>query len=67
MEDVLELAARVAPLDTTVLVYGESGTGKEFIVRVIHDQSPLVDLGRRKMVVVGRSVVAVIRGYPTRR
>jgi DNA-binding NtrC family response regulator len=40
MRDVLELAARVAPLDTTVLVYGESGTGKEFIVRMIHDQSP---------------------------
>ena len=40
MEEVLELAAQVAPLDTTVLVYGESGTGKEFIVRLIHDQSP---------------------------
>jgi DNA-binding NtrC family response regulator len=40
MQDVLELAARVAPLDTTVLVYGESGTGKEFVVRMIHDQSP---------------------------
>jgi DNA-binding NtrC family response regulator len=40
MRDVLELAARVAPLDTTVLVDGESGTGKEFIVRLIHDQSP---------------------------
>jgi DNA-binding NtrC family response regulator len=40
MRDVLELGARVAPLDTTVLVYGESGTGKEFIVRMIHDQSP---------------------------
>jgi DNA-binding NtrC family response regulator len=40
MQDVLELAARVAPLDTTVLVHGESGTGKEFIVRLIHDQSP---------------------------
>jgi DNA-binding NtrC family response regulator len=40
MKAVLELAARVAPLDTTVLVYGESGTGKEFIVRMIHDQSP---------------------------
>lgn len=40
MQDVLELAARVAPLETTVLVYGESGTGKEFIVRLIHDQSP---------------------------
>jgi transcriptional regulator with PAS, ATPase and Fis domain len=40
MQDVLELAGRVAPLDTTVLVCGESGTGKEFIVRMIHDQSP---------------------------
>jgi DNA-binding NtrC family response regulator len=39
MREVLEMAARVAPLDTTVLVYGESGTGKEFIVRMIHDQS----------------------------
>jgi len=40
MQEVLELAARVAPLDTTVLVHGESGTGKEYIVRLIHDQSP---------------------------
>src|SRR5687768_6957849 len=40
MQHVLELAARVAPLDTTVLVYGESGTGKEFVVRLIHEQSP---------------------------
>jgi DNA-binding NtrC family response regulator len=40
MQDVLELAARVAPLETTVLISGESGTGKEFIVRLIHDRSP---------------------------
>jgi DNA-binding NtrC family response regulator len=40
MGDVLDLAAQVAPIDTTVLVYGESGTGKEFIVRLIHEQSP---------------------------
>src|SRR5690606_13431923 len=40
MQEVLELAAQVAPLDTTVLIYGESGTGKEFIVRMIHEQSP---------------------------
>jgi DNA-binding NtrC family response regulator len=39
MQEVLELAAQVAPLDTTVLVNGESGTGKEFVVRMIHDQS----------------------------
>jgi DNA-binding NtrC family response regulator len=40
MAVVLDLAAQVAPIDTTVLVYGESGTGKEFIVRLIHEQSP---------------------------
>jgi transcriptional regulator with PAS, ATPase and Fis domain len=39
MEGVLDLAAQVAPIDTTVLIQGESGTGKEFIVRLIHDQS----------------------------
>ena len=39
MDSVLEQAARVAPLDMTVLIGGESGTGKEFIVRMIHDQS----------------------------
>jgi transcriptional regulator with PAS, ATPase and Fis domain len=39
MREVLEMAGRVAPLDTTVLVCGESGTGKEFIVRLIHDHS----------------------------
>ena len=39
MQEVLELAGQVAPLDTTVLVFGESGTGKEFVVRMIHEQS----------------------------
>ena len=39
MREALEMAARVAPLDTTVLVQGESGTGKEFIARMIHDHS----------------------------
>ena len=39
MRESLELAARVAPLDTGVLVCGESGTGKEFVVRMIHEQS----------------------------
>ncbi len=43
MQDVLEMAARVAPMDTTVLVYGESGTGKEFVVRLIHDLSDRAD------------------------
>jgi transcriptional regulator with PAS, ATPase and Fis domain len=39
MRDVLEQAARVAPLDMTVLIAGESGTGKEFVVRMIHEHS----------------------------
>lgn len=39
MRKTLELAARVAPIDTGVLICGESGTGKEFVVRMIHDQS----------------------------
>jgi DNA-binding NtrC family response regulator len=39
MRGVVELASRVAPLDTTVLVTGASGTGKEFVVRLIHEHS----------------------------
>ncbi len=40
MREVLELAARVAPGDTTILVTGESGVGKELVARWIHDQGP---------------------------
>ncbi len=49
LREVLEKVERVAPLDSTVLVYGETGTGKELIARAIHDCSnrknrPLVKL-----------------------
>jgi formate hydrogenlyase transcriptional activator len=49
LREVLEKTERVAPMDSTVLIYGETGTGKELIARAIHDRSnrrnrPLVKL-----------------------
>ncbi|HEX7528149.1 MAG TPA: sigma 54-interacting transcriptional regulator [Thermoanaerobaculia bacterium] len=37
--DVLVQAAKVAPMETTVLLTGESGTGKEVVARAIHRSS----------------------------
>ncbi|MEW5976870.1 MAG: sigma-54 dependent transcriptional regulator [Acidobacteriota bacterium] len=39
MVEVYKLVARVAPLQTTVLIQGESGTGKERVARLIHKTS----------------------------
>lgn len=40
MEEVVNLAGRVANSTATVLIQGESGTGKELISRLIHNLSP---------------------------
>jgi len=37
--DMLEMAAQLAQVDTTVLIQGESGTGKELVARAIHFNS----------------------------
>ena len=39
MMNVFSMVFKVAPSDSTVLIYGESGTGKELIARAIHMNS----------------------------
>ncbi|HAD82945.1 MAG: hypothetical protein A2273_07070 [Candidatus Edwardsbacteria bacterium RifOxyA12_full_54_48] len=40
MQEALNLAAKVAPADSTVMITGDSGTGKELIAREVHRLSP---------------------------
>ncbi len=40
MRRVFEMAERVAPTDTTVLILGESGSGKDLLAQEIHERSP---------------------------
>jgi len=40
MGKLQQMIARVAPLDTSVLILGESGTGKELVARALQRQSP---------------------------
>ncbi|MFL5428086.1 MAG: sigma-54-dependent transcriptional regulator [Myxococcales bacterium] len=39
MRKLMDLARRIAQVDSTVLITGESGSGKERIARLIHDHS----------------------------
>jgi len=39
MEIIIQMALRVAPVDTTVLLLGESGVGKGMIAKLIHKHS----------------------------
>ena len=43
MRQAMELARRVAPADSTVLITGASGTGKELVARAVHELSPRAD------------------------
>jgi DNA-binding NtrC family response regulator len=43
IKKVINMVQKVAPTDSTVLIYGESGTGKELIARAVHANSPRKD------------------------
>jgi len=40
IKEVFRIISKIAPTNSTVLIYGESGTGKEMVARAIHDRSP---------------------------
>ncbi|MFC4801417.1 sigma-54 interaction domain-containing protein [Neobacillus sp. GCM10023253] len=40
MITTLQMAQKVAPLDSSILIHGESGVGKGVLARIIHDYSP---------------------------
>lgn len=40
MEELYKMVRKVAPTNTTILIYGESGTGKELFAKSVHYNSP---------------------------
>ncbi len=40
LNNALDVALKVAPIDLSVLIIGESGVGKDILPKVIHDNSP---------------------------
>ncbi len=42
-QKLFELAQRVAPVPTTILISGERGTGKKYLARLIHELGPRRD------------------------
>ncbi|MGD0498582.1 MAG: sigma-54 dependent transcriptional regulator [Bryobacteraceae bacterium] len=55
MRQILELAAEVASLRSTVLIQGESGTGKELIARAVHNSG---DRAQKPFVAVSCAALA---------
>lgn len=43
MQNMVQLALKIAQVDSTVLILGESGVGKELIARIIHSSSKRKD------------------------
>ncbi len=43
IKEVLEKIKKIAPFDTTCIIYGETRTGKELVARAIHENSPRRD------------------------
>jgi len=54
MHSVMEIAARVAETDATVLLEGESGTGKELLAKAIHFHS---SRNRNPMIIVNCAAI----------
>jgi PAS domain S-box-containing protein len=53
MKQLVELAFRLAQVDSSVLLTGESGVGKDFLAKLIHDASPRAKTGNLVIVNCG--------------